>query len=208
MLNFNDLNKDKTSPAAQHTASWWEFLAISVGGALLVGAGLTGLGAKALDSATDPQRAEAIAKSILDYSIPGGSKGTFGAKIGGIRVALITSTSTPPDSELFIAQIPEDEEIDKNQLPGSLGGKGSELSKEQFKAIATRMENKSFCGIPVTVTVQEGELSWQGATLTMSAVRYRASVVFKNGERLVQLTTSGNQAYQRAATIFDSLRCQ
>ncbi len=86
--------------------------------------------------------------------------------------------------------------------------KGSELSKEQFKAIATRMENKSFCGIPVTVTVQEGELSWQGATLTMSAVRYRASVVFKNGERLVQLTTSGNQAYQRAATIFDSLRCQ
>ncbi len=168
MLNFNDLNKDKTSPAAQHTASWWEFLAISVGGALLVGAGLTGLGAKALDSATDPQRAEAIAKSILDYSIPGGSKGTFGAKIGGIRVALITSTSTPPDSELFIAQIPEDEEIDKNQLPGSLGGKGSELSKEQFKAIATRMENSTAIDGRSGSGRIELSISFRGAVLTAS----------------------------------------
>jgi hypothetical protein len=208
MLNRDDLIKDRTSPATQYSASWWEFLAISASGALLVGAGLTGLGAKALNSAIDPQRSEAIAKSIIDYRIPGGSKGAFGAKIGGIKVALITNTTTPPDTELFVAQIPEDEEIDKHQLPETFGDTSPDRPKEQFTAIATRIENKSFCGVSVPVTVQEGELSWQGAPSTMPAVRYSASTLFKNGERLVQLTTSGDLAHQRAVTIFDSLRCQ
>ncbi len=208
MLNRDDLIRDRTSPATQYAASWWEFLAISAGGALLVGVGLTGLGTKALNSATDPRRSEAIAKSIVEYRIPGGSKGAFGAKIGGIRVALITNTTTPPDTELFVAQIPEDEEIDKAQLPETFGDTSPDRPKEQFKAISTRMENKTFCGMTVPVTIQEGELSWQGATLTLPAIRYSTSALFRNSERLVQLTTTGEQAMQRAVTIFDSLRCQ
>jgi hypothetical protein len=208
MVNRDDLIKDRTSPATQYAASWWEFLAISAGAALLVGAGLAGLGTKALNSAIDPQRSEAIAKNIVDYRIPGGSKGAFGAKIGGIRVALITNTTTPPDTELFVAQIPEDEEIDKSQLPETFGDTSPNRPKEQFKAIATREEPKNFCGITVPVTVQEGELSWQGATLTLPAVRYSANVSFRNSERLVQLTTSGENAKQRAVTVFDSLRCR
>lgn len=208
MLNRDDLIRDRTSPATQYAASWWEFLAISAGGALLVGVGLTGLGTKALNSATDPRRSEAIAKSIVEYRIPGGSKGAFGAKIGGIRVALITNTTTPPDTELFVAQIPEDEEIDKTQLPETFGDTSPDRPKEQFKAISTRMENKTFCGMTVPVTIQEGELSWQGATLTLPAIRYSTSALFRNSERLVQLTTTGEQAMPRAVTIFDSLRCQ
>jgi hypothetical protein len=208
MLNRDDLIKDRTSPATQYAASWWEFLAISASGVLLVGVGLAGLGAKALNSAIDPQRSEAIAKSIVDYRIPGGSKGAFGAKIGGIRVALITSTTTPPDTELFIAQIPEDEEIDKRQLPETFGDTSPDRPKEQFKELSMRTENKVFCGMTVPVTVQDGELSWQGTTLTLPAVRYSASALFENGERLVQLTTSGENAKGRAVTIFDSLRCQ
>lgn len=208
MLNRDDLIRDRTSPATQYAASWWEFLAISAGGALLVGVGLTGLGTKALNSATDPRRSEAIAKSIVEYRIPGGSKGAFGAKIGGIRVALITNTTTPPDTELFVAQIPEDEEIDKTQLPETFGDTSPDRPKEQFKAISTRMENKTFCGMTVPVTIQEGELSWQGATLTLPAIRYSTSALFRNSERLVQLTTTGEQAMQRAVTIFDSLKCQ
>ena len=208
MLNPDDLIRDRTSPATQYAASWWEFLAISAGGALLVGVGLTGLGTKALNSATDPQRSEAIAKSIVEYRIPGGSKGAFGAKIGGIRVALITNTTTPPDTELFVAQIPEDEEIDKGQLPETFGDTSPDRPKEQFKAISNRIENKNFCGVTVPVTIQEGELSWQGATLTLPAIRYSTSALFRNSERLVQLTTTGEQAMQRAVTIFDSLRCQ
>jgi hypothetical protein len=208
MLNRDDLIKDRTSPATHYAASWWEFLVISASAALLVGAGLAGLGTKALNSATDPQRSEAIAKSIVDYRIPGGSKGAFGAKIGGIRVALITNTTNPPDTELFVAQIPEDEEIDKGQLPNNFGDTSPNRPKEQFKAIATRTENKIFCGVTVPVTVEEGELSWEGATSTMTAVRYRASALFRNGERLVQLTTSGAQAHQKAIAVFDSLRCQ
>jgi hypothetical protein len=207
MLNRDDLIKDRTSPATHYAASWLEFLAISAGAALLVGAGLAGLGTKALNSAIDPQRSEAIAKNIVDYRIPGGSKGAFGAKIGGIRVALITNTTNPPDTELFVAQIPEDEEIDKSKLPETFGDTSPNRPKEEFKAIATRIEPKSFCSMTVPVTVQEGELSWQGAS-TLPAVRYSANVSFRNSERLVQLTTSGENAKQRAVTVFESLRCQ
>ncbi|WP_019502987.1 hypothetical protein [Pseudanabaena sp. PCC 6802] len=208
MWNRDDLIETKTNTITKYSVSWWEFLGISIGAVLLVGAGVVGLGMKALHNATDPRRSEAVARSIFEFQIPGGSKGVFNSQVVGIKAALIVSDTSTPDVELFVAQINAEEEIDREQLPQDLGDTMPDKGDEHFKAIATRIENKTLCGITVPVTVQEGELTWQAKASTLPAIRYIATASFKRSDRIVQLTTSGERAKQNAATIFDSLKCQ
>lgn len=208
MLDRDNLIETKSTPITKYRVSWWEFLGISIGAILLIGAGVVGLGMKALQNATDPRRSEAVARSIFEFQIPGGAKGVFNSQIGGIKAALIVSDTSTPDVELFVAQIAAEEEIDRDRLPQDLGDTMPDKGDERFKAIATRIEDKTLCGITVPVTVQVGELTWQTQASPLPAVRYSATASFKRSDRLVQLTTSGERAKQNAATIFDSLKCQ
>jgi hypothetical protein len=208
MLDRDDLIETKTTPITNYSASWWEFLGISIGAVLLIGAGVASLGMKALHNATDPQRSEAVARSIFEFQIPGGSKGVFNYQTGGIKVASLVSDTSTPDVELFVAQVAAEEEIDRAQLPQDFGNTMPNSGNKQFQAIATRLENKTLCGTTIPVSVQEGELEWRANTPTLPAIRYSATIPFKRSDRIVQLTTSGARAKQNAATIFESLKCQ
>jgi hypothetical protein len=211
MLDRDDLIETTSAPITsmtKYSVSWWEFLGISIGAVLLIGAGVVSLGMKALHNASNPQRSEAVARSIFDYQIPGGSKGAFNSQIGGVRAALIMSNTSTPDVELFVAQVAADEEVDRTQLSLKLGDTMPDHGDEQFKAISTRVENKTLCGLTIPVTVQEGDLTWQANASPLPAIRYSAVAAFKRSDRIVQLTTSGARAKQNAATIFESLKCQ
>jgi hypothetical protein len=208
MLDRDDLIETKTTPTTNYPVSWWEFLGISLGAVLLIGAGVANLRMKALHNSTDPQRSEAVARDIFEFQIPGGSKGVSNSQIGGIRAALISSDTSTPDVELLIVQIAAEEEIDRDRFPQDIRDRIPNSGGKQFKVSATRVENKTLCGITVPVTVQVGELTWQEQASPLPAIRYSANASFKRSDRLVQLTTSGERAQQNAATIFDSLKCQ
>lgn len=86
---------DEPTPPAVYRMSLLEGGAIALGGLLVLVGGIVGLGDKAIRNATDPARAEAIARSIMDYHIPGQVKGLFGINIGSVKMGVVTNA--PPD---------------------------------------------------------------------------------------------------------------
>lgn len=204
-----------------YRVSVWEGLAIAAGAIGLVIVALIGLGMKAIRNAVDPQRVEAIAKSMMDYQIPGGSYGVVGINVGGLKVARVQSSptnqgltqagqpsiNTPPPVDLLIAEAPVGTQSSESNPEQSVPALSFEPDSE-FKATTSHLENRPFCGMDVSVKIQEGILTSTTQQYSVSAIRYEARTVSNNSQHLVMLTTTGNKAEQNADVIFDSLRCK
>jgi hypothetical protein len=208
----------------QYPVSIWEAIAIFAGAIFLIAVGVAGLGLKTLNNAFDPKRAEAIAHSLLEYNIPGGSEGTFGTNLGGAKVAVVASTRKlpvlqsevlpPSEIELFIARIPinevttavdSEEEFSNEFFPGFSFSSQVEAA---FKPINSRIENREFCGVSTQVTIQEGSLVLSDQAPPIPAVQYQARAV-KDAERNVAvLSAAGQNAKENAAKVFESLKCK
>ena len=133
---------DQTQSPTPYPVSVWEGIAIALGAIALGITALIGLGAKAARNTLDPQRAEAIARSLMEYEIPGGSHGVVGINIGGLKAAVIHSSSygpglardgkqgdyKPPEVELLIAEDP----VVKDQNNKNDSG---EISKENLSSL-------------------------------------------------------------------------
>lgn len=212
-----------TQPPTQYSVSVWEGIAIAIGAIGLVMAALLGLVVKVTHNSFEPQRAEAIANSLMDYEIPGGSYGVFGVNIGGLRTATIRSSSSTvfpkgdqqgeysiPEVELLIVEAPindQSKEDDPGETPKDNLSSSYQVETE-FKATTSRTENKPFCGMDVSVTIQEGLLTLTNSQSSVLAIQYNAKAVFKNTQRSVLLTTTGQTAKQKAVAVFNSLKCK
>ncbi|MGE5656244.1 MAG: hypothetical protein ACM37W_06470 [Actinomycetota bacterium] len=189
-----------------YRVSFWELSFIVMGALSLISASVVGIGIKALNNAFNPARAEAIAKSIFDYQIPGGSKGSFGVNIGSVKLARVQSAKNPPDIFLLVGKLPLNKETDREEL-----NKGDEpppdTSDEEFNVTASRIENKVFCGKTVPVTIKEGKQSLSNLPSPLPAIRYIVSLTETDAERVVILTTNGTNAQEKAVAVFNSLRC-
>jgi hypothetical protein len=224
-----NLMTETNQPLTQYPVSVWEGIAIASSGVLLVIGALTGLGFKIIRNAFAPQRAEAIAYSLIDYQIPGGSQGAFSLNIGGAKMAVVTSTrsfngvtgnsqpagNSPPEVELIVAKTPIDRETtdsnsiqDFNPAFSFLGLSFSYQSDSGFQATSSRLENKPFCGVTVPVTIQAGQQTLTNQGTTVPAIKYSIRVTLENNQRLVVLTASGKNAEGNAAKVFNSLRCK
>lgn len=216
------------------TVTVWEVIAIVAGSALLVAMGSAGLAYKFFVNAANPQRATLIAKSLMDYNIPG-SEGVFGANLGGAKVAIVSSPSFPKDAatlsdinpasakgiELFVARVPMDVETtqDVAQPPTSNISPSydpfsasdfsfSYRSGEEFTVTQERIEEKMFCNQKVPVRIQEGNLTLSSQAMPIAAVKYDASAPISNSKRQVTITAIGPTAKQDAAMVFNSLNCK
>jgi hypothetical protein len=215
--------EDSNEPL-QHPVSIWEGMAITAGAILLIVAGLAGLGVKALGNAFDSQRAEAIARSLMEYQIPGGSKGFFGTNIGGGKMAVVTSnemitleTQQTPAVELFTARMPLNRETDteaksvptpqpENELFS--GFSFSYQDPTAFQVTQAQVEQRMFCGVLTPVEVQQGALTIAGGAAPVSAVKYEVKRVLDDESHIVVISALGDQASQQAAAVFNSLQCE
>lgn len=217
-----------SEPLPQYPVSIWEGIAIALGAMLIVAVGLAGLAARFFNHSIDPQRATAIARSLMDYEIPGGSQGVFGANIGGAKVALVSSQSFPRNVEelqaktatqlngieLFIAKVPigidtETEEAESStQDPYSTDFASPYRSGEDFNPTATRVIERSLCNITVPIRIQEGELVLAPQAPALKAIKYDAVATTSDSKRLVTLVAIGPQAAQHSEAVFTSLRCK
>jgi hypothetical protein len=211
-------------PSTHYSVSIWEAIAIFAGAILLVAVGVAGLGLKALNNAFDPQRAEAIAQSLIDYNIPGGSQGTFGTNLGGAKVAVIASTHKlprqlpevlpPSEVELFIARIPINEvtnAVDSEEDPNNEFFPGFAFSSQTegtFQPKTTHIEPLQFCGSLTPVTIQEGTLVLSDQTPPIPAVQYQARMVDEAERNIAVLSAAGQNAKDNAAQVFASLKCK
>jgi hypothetical protein len=203
--------------------SIWETIAIATGAVLLTAIGLAGLGVKALNNAFHPGRSEAIARSILTYSIPGGSQGVFGTNLGGARVAVVTSrtvlsggsvpqTEDPlPTVELLVAQIPvsqEPLEIEREATSEFFSGFSFSYQVQgAFEVERSHTEYREFCGAMAPVTVQTGNLTLPEQTAQVPATKYEMNVDRDQSNYIAILVTVGQDADRQAEAVFQSLQC-
>ena len=199
-------NQELNSEIPQYRVRVVEVILIVMGAFALIGASMVGLGIKALNNAFNPARAEAIAKSIVDYQIPGGSKGSFGVNIGSAKIAWVQSVKSPPDVFLLVGKVPLNKETDREEL-----NKGDEPSSdnsdEELSVTSSYLENKVFCGKTIPVTIKEGEQTLTNYPSPLPAIRYIVSQTEADTQRIVILTANGTNAKEKAVAVFNSLRC-
>ena len=185
-------------------ASPWEFVAILTVGVLLVGAGCTALALKFRRNLFDPERAEAIARSIVDYKIPNGARGALGTNLGGAKIAVLTSIQEPPDVILAVGRIPAS---DRSQL-SSLNDNLFATIDENFQIEDREIQYQEFCGSFVLLSVELGTLEAPEGEPPTRAVKYSTSTTFHNNEWVVVLMAYGEDARAKGLEIFRSLRCK
>jgi hypothetical protein len=211
-MNEQHLNDNNEIP--EYSVTPWEVILIIVGAIAVIGTGLLGLGIKALNNAFNPERAEAIARNLIDYKIPGESQGIFGLKLGGSEYAWVRGNQNPPDVILFIGKIAIDEESDqkeeesyKKQLIQNFASPPATEFDGSFITSSQRTEEKKFCGKNLKITVEKGEQTFKNTTSPLPAIRYITSRPDGDKEQIVILTTNGQKAQQKAEQVFNSLRC-
>lgn len=214
---------DSLPSIPQYRVSIWEGMAIAASAVLLVAVGLAGLSVKALNNAFDPSRAEAIARSMVDYKMPNGSKGLFGTNVGGGRMAVISSTTllstaSPgdavilPEVELAIARVPVQTGTDVEEEFGNeflfSGFSFSNQTTDTFQITKTRTEIRSFCGTIAQLKVDEGTLTLANQMPPMPAVRYQTQVMLEQDNQIAIVSAVGQNAPVNAAIVFDSIKCK
>ncbi|NJP11003.1 MAG: hypothetical protein HC866_17245 [Leptolyngbyaceae cyanobacterium RU_5_1] len=224
-------------PQPHYCVTIWEGMAIAAGAVFIVAIGLAGLGYRFLSNTADPQRAMLIARSLMDYRIPGGAQGVLGANLGGAKVAIVSSPSFPKDPaslspadvanvrgvELFIARVPLDVETtsdpatahpyseqspDPYDIFASPDFSLSHRSGEDFKVTSEQIQERRFCNRMVPIRIQAGELLLSSQLPSVAAVKYDAIATLEDGKRQITLTAIGQDASKQAATVFNSLRCK
>ncbi|GAB4377945.1 MAG: hypothetical protein Kow00121_28790 [Elainellaceae cyanobacterium] len=223
MIDYDPSSEPSSASSLQYSVSVWETISIIVGALLLIAVGLAGLGVKALNNAFDPQRAEDIARSMLLYDIPGGSRGLFGTNVGGAKLAVVASTAlpqasaltlpedTPPAIELLVARIPLSQETDEGgeETPNEFfsGFSFSYQVEEAFQVDESRIEYREFCGAVVPIEIQQGRLTLSNQTTRLPAVKYSLNVEQERDDYVAILATVGQSAEEQAESVFKSLRC-
>lgn len=184
----------------------WELLLILLGAFGLVGTALVGVANKTLTNVLTPARAEAIAQSLFEYQIPGGSKGVAGLNFGAKNIAIITSKNNPPDVTLFVSKVPEVQTPDEDSV--NLGDTLQEIFQGDFIQTESKKENNQLCGKAVEVVIQNGKQIFDEKTPPVPAIRYLAKITENGVERNVSIITNGENAQDKAAKVFNSLRCR
>jgi hypothetical protein len=206
---LTDLSSNNEIP--HYPVSVWETILIVMGAITLIAAGMIGLGIKVLNNAFDPVQAEAIARSLLDYKIPGGSQGVFGINIGSAKLAWVRSTTSPADVLLFVGKTPLNKEVEQEaqqELRRDFENPPSDEANQPFEVLESHTERRLFCGTTILITVEVGRQTLDEFSAPVPAVRYIASRKEGPVERLVILTVNGKNSDKKADEIFSSLRCK
>lgn len=190
----------------EYTFNIWEAIVIFGSALGLIGLALIGLGFKAFINATNQQKIEAVARSILDYKIPVNYEGVFGVNIGSAKVAYLSSKSYPNDLGLIIAKIPTDRPKSSRQLIQLLSffSRDSQLSTMTQEHTETRF----FCNDMVAVKVENGQITSGDDSPPLAMIKYTANTTIYNSEILVEISSKGQNAKNKADAVFNSLKCK
>lgn len=191
--------------------SIWKWVGIGCGAVslLLIGlaVGLFFLVKETMNMSMDPQKAEQTAKSIMDYNIPGGSRGFMAMNISGLELAGVMSAQEGDAVVLILGKMPSTMQSDPKQLQEAFQQNAENQMGSDFQVKQQRTESKKLCGQTVAVNVLEGEKNASSGA-PAPAFSYQALVPHQGNTLLVTLTTTGSNAQSTADTIFNSLNCK
>jgi hypothetical protein len=211
-----DINSPKTSLSqtsclpvnTQYSVSIWEIILIFLGAISLFGAGLLGLIVKSYVNKYDPSRAEIIARSLIDYQIPGGSQGVASSNIGAEKFAVVKSISNPSQLILSVSTTPIDLAAEDIELFPTEAVSILDNTDGKFAAEISYQEDRAFCGQKRSVTVEEGQHISIDNSKSPPAVKYVVKTTEDNIEYAVNVLAIGNDAKQQAGKLLSSLECK
>jgi hypothetical protein len=199
-----DNSQNNTMP--EYPVRLWEIIFIMMAALGLVSTAMIGLGSKVLKNMFTPARAEAIAKSLFDYQIPGDSQGIVGVNLGSKKIAIINSRNKPSDITLFFSKAPTEQIKDEESL--NLDITLQEIYQGSFIPSSEKVENKELCGKLVPVSIQAGKHILGEQSTSFDAIRYIAKITDNGIERNVNIIANGKNAEEKAAKVFKSLECR
>ncbi|MCS6814382.1 MAG: hypothetical protein NZ772_12560 [Cyanobacteria bacterium] len=222
------MNDFTTGESPTYQVSVLELAVIVLGAITLVGVALASLWTEATDNMLNPERAEATARSFVEYEIPGGSEGVLGMTIGAAKLAIVQSRREPPDIVLLVEKNPTDQRpyqrrwrdgqpvhadanLDVDREQASLSFRVASLLgvRVDFPATNSYRQIGNFCGDRVMVTVEEGQHTYDNdANVTVPAVRYVAKRTKDSVEWTATIMTYGKDARAKAKSVFQSIRCK
>lgn len=176
-------------------------------GVLLVGT-LSYFGYRAIKQRveTRPQEAERAARAIMEFEIPGGSKGLFAMNAFGFKMAAVQSWKEPPDVVLILGSLPAS--WGSGEAEKSIDRKLREVAPNRENIVVEKMFTRQdrLCQQTVNVIVKEGWLEGNGRKIPMSTlqtlVKEKTQIVFA----IVQAT--GQHHHTLSEKVFRSLRCK
>lgn len=192
-----------TNSSTRYSVTIWETIGISLGALGLSLAAASHLAMKYLNNNLDPIRAETIARSLIDYKIPGGSKGIYGINIGGGQIAIVSSLNNLPNTDnpevkIIISKIPPTQA--ENLNPNS-------FSDSQFQAISQKTLNYEFCGKPTDLLIEQGQQTLSDGVHKSQAAQYTLKTTVGSYQREVIINTLGQDSQQKAEFILKNLKC-
>lgn len=200
-----DVNTNNSIP--QYSVSIWEAILILIGAIALIGTGLAWIGMRMLNNTFNSVRAEEVARSLIDYKIPGGSSGIVGLSIGAETFAIVKSNTEPSDIFLYVSKAPSDRMSEETPI-----NLGDAIALEnsitgEFVFSDTYTEPKKLCNQPTQVTIQKGQQIDTTQNTTQPAIQYSARIIDGKIERIISIMTIGENAQVKAEQVFNSIEC-
>ncbi len=186
-----------------YSVTIWETIGITLGALGLTLAGVSHLAMKYLNNNLDPNRSETIARSLVDYKIPGGSKGVYGINVGSGQIAIVSGLQNLPntdnaDVKIIVSKIPptQAKELDPNNF-----------SDSQFESQIQKTIDYQFCGRSSSLLIEQGQQTLSDGVHRSQAARYTMRAEVGNYQREVIILTLGKDASQKAESILKNLKC-
>ncbi len=200
------------TPEPTKETSILKWVGIGCGVTLLLllglGVGLFFLVKETLNISFDQQQADQTAQRIMDYKIPGGSRGFMSMNIGGVEFAGVMGAQNADAIVLILGKMPANIQSDPKQIQEAFEKNAEQQLGSSLKVTDRRTESKTLCGQTVNVNVLEGEKTSTGAGTGEPSLSYQTVVPHNNATIFVTLTTTGTAAKSTAAQIFKSLKCK
>ncbi|BAZ07280.1 hypothetical protein [Calothrix sp. NIES-3974] len=208
-MQQQDINPDMNikNPIPQYPVSIWEAILIFIGAIALMGTGLAWIGMRMFNNTFNPVRAEKVARSLVDYQIPGGSTGVLGLSIGAETFAIVKRDTEPSDVFLYVSKAPSDRMSEETPI-----NLGDAIALEnsitgEFIFSDTYTEAKTLCNQATQVTIQKGEQIDTTRNSTQPAIQYSARITDGHVQRVISIMAIGDNTQAKAEQVFNSIKC-
>lgn len=199
------------TPESRRVGNIVTWIALGCGGLLVLGVGLmTALflvAQRSLNMSFDADQAEAEVGQIVDYTMPGESRGFISMTVSGMQMAGVISTPDPQEAVLMVGKVPPAlAQASPEQMQDIFEQNIERQRGANVRVTARRTETRVLCEQPVSVAIIEGEQL--ASTGMLPSVTYQGLAAHQGSIIFVSLTTTGADALAKANQIFDSLVCK
>ena len=161
-----------------------------------------------LNLSLNPEKAEEVAHSMMDYELPGAAKGVMSSPdLMGAEVAVVQSLRADNTTTLMLGKIPPAAQDAWGTEPADfldIFNDEEIFSVNEIEIKSTVVEERSLCEETATVRLSEGTEAFTNDPATV----YEAIFLKDGFIYLVSLSATGTDHATKAEQVFGTLNCQ